>query len=69
MTTEKLEINPNFFNKLDSLYKRKTTKITTNPKVKKTFGSTPISVISDNTKKKKQKFCTFQIILKQKKRQ
>jgi len=55
MTTEKLEINPNFFNKLDSLYKRKTTKITTNPKVKKTFGSTPISVISDNTKKKKKK--------------
>tara|TARA_B100002049_G_scaffold237243_1_gene227183 strand:+ start:3743 stop:4342 length:600 start_codon:yes stop_codon:yes gene_type:complete len=55
MTTEKLEINPNFFNKLDSLYKRKTTKITTNPKVKKTFGSTPISVISDNTKKKKTK--------------
>ena len=55
MTTEKLEINPNFFNKLDSLYKRKTTKITTNPKVKKTFGSTPISVISDNTKKKTTK--------------
>ena len=52
MTTEKLEINPNFFNKLDSLYKRKTTKITTNPKVKKTFGSTPISVISDNKKTK-----------------
>ena len=55
MTTEKLEINPNFFNKLDSLYKGKTTKITNNPKVKKTFGSTPISVISDNTKKKKTK--------------
>jgi hypothetical protein len=52
MTTEKLEINPNFFNKLNSLYKGKTTKIETNPKVKKTFGSTPISVISDNTKKK-----------------
>jgi len=55
MTTEKLEINPNFFNKLDSLYKGKTTKISSNPKVKKTFGSTPISVISDNTKKKKTK--------------
>ena len=52
MTTEKLEINPNFFNKLDSLYKGKTTKFTSHPKVKKTFGSTPISVISDNTKKK-----------------
>jgi|TARA_B100001971_G_scaffold210071_1_gene234813 hypothetical protein len=52
MTTEKLEINPNFFNKLDSLYKGKTTKITSNPKVKKTFGSTPISVISDNKKAK-----------------
>jgi len=50
MTTEKLEINPNFFNKLDSLYKGKTTKISSNPKVKKTFGSTPISVISDNKK-------------------
>ena len=52
MTTEKLEINPNFFNKLDSLYKGKTTKFLSHPKVKKTFGSTPISVISDNTKKK-----------------
>lgn len=52
MTTEKLEINPNFFNKLDSLYKGKTTKFSSHPKVKKTFGSTPISVISDNTKKK-----------------
>ena len=52
MTTEKLEINPNFFNKLDSLYKGKTTKFPSHPKVKKTFGSTPISIISDNTKKK-----------------
>lgn len=57
MTTKKLEINPNFFNKLDSLYKGKTNKITTNlkvnsPKVKKTFGSTPISVISENKKEK-----------------
>ena len=55
MTTEKLEINPKFFNKLDSLYKGKTSKITNNSKVKKTFGSTPISVISDNTKKKTTK--------------
>jgi len=62
MTTKKLEINPNFFNKLDSLYKGKTNKITTNlkvnspkvnsPKIKKTFGSTPISVISENKKEK-----------------
>jgi len=52
MTTEKLEINPNFFNKLDSLYKGKTTKFSSHPKVKRTFGSTPISIISDNTKKK-----------------
>ena len=65
MTTERLQVNPNFFNKLDSLYKGKGKKIITNfkkpvekktvekPKVKSdTFGSTPISVISDNTKKK-----------------
>jgi len=68
MATERLQINPIFFNKLDSLYKGKGKgkKITTNPtelieqktienpKVKKsdTFGSTPISVISENTKKK-----------------
>ena len=66
MTTERLQVNPNFFNKLDSLYKGKGKKIITNfkkpvekktvekPKVKSdTFGSTPIFGHSDNKKKKK----------------